>query len=239
MSAYLSNGSRAQFLAGNVTHLTGSTWPLAGTDWSDLYLSSAPIRRSRRSTPGRCRPSRRAATQLYPFLPSEVTETDLHNTALVDTELDQLGQALPELNDMALSNLTSLTYTSPPLTQPFTMVGPGALDVQVASLEPVTDIYAVWPTCAGRHGLPGRYRRPAHVLPERRAFVLAERRAGRGRRSVQRLFADLKRPVREGRGAYQVELLPMGNVFRRAPGSGSSSWGPRSTSSLRYRVSTR
>ena len=144
VSAYLSNGSRAQFLAGNVTHLTGTTWPLDGTNWTDLYLSGAHDSSVTSLNSGSLamQPAK-AATQLYPFLPSEVTESDLHNTALVDTELDELGQALPELNDMALSNLTSLTYTSAPLTQPFTMVGPGALDVEVSSLEPVTDLYAV------------------------------------------------------------------------------------------------
>ena len=144
VSVYLSNGSRAQFLAGNVNHLTGTTWPLAGTNWTDLYLSGAHDASVLSLNSSSLSPQPAApGSQLYPFLPSEVTETDLHNTALVDSELDELGQALPALNDMALSDLTSLTYTSPALTQPYTMVGPGALDVQVSSSEPVTDIYVV------------------------------------------------------------------------------------------------
>jgi hypothetical protein len=214
VSAYLSNGSRAQFLAGNVTHLTGSTWPLPGTDWSDLYLSGAhdPSVTSLNDGSLSTQPASKA-TQLYPFLPSELTETDLHNTALVDSELGEIGQALPELNDMALSNLTSLTYTSRPLTQPFTMVGPGALDVQVASIEPVTDIYAVvadvaadgtaYPVATGalRTSFP-------NVLP---ACSLSDAKG-----EVVDPCSDFSQMSNGSPGktrTYQVELLPMGNVF--------------------------
>jgi uncharacterized protein len=214
VSAYLSNGSREQFLAGNVTHLTGSQWPLTGTQWTTLYLSSShdssvvSLNDGSLST----EPAGKAI-QRYPFLPSEVTETDLHNTALVDTELDEFGQALPELNDMALSNLTSLTYTSPPLTQPFTMVGPGALDVQLSSGEPVTDIYAVI----------------ADVAPDGTAYPVA---TGALRTSFPDLVGSCSLTDPEGdvvdpcndysqtsdarpgtTRTYQVELLPMGNVF--------------------------
>ena len=214
VSAYLGNGSRAQFLAGNVTHLTGSQWPLTGTQWTKLYpspthdTSVASLNDGSLAT----QPSRQA-TQLYPFIPSEVTETDLHNTALVAKDLDEIGQALPELNDMALSNLTSLTYTSPPLTQPFTMVGPGALDVRLSSLEPVTDIYAV----------------VADVAPDGTAYPVA---TGALRTSFPNIVpscsltdaqGDVLDPCNDytqasnpGPGkarTYQVELLPMGNVF--------------------------
>jgi hypothetical protein len=214
VSAYLGNGSRAQFLAGNVTHLTGTTWPLTGTNWSDLYLSG--VRNS--SVPSlndgslSTQPANKA-TQLYPFLPSEVTETDLHNTALVDSELDELDQALPELNDMALSSLTSLTYTSPPLSKPFTMVGPGALDVQLSSLEPATDIYAV----------------VADVAPDGTAYPVA---TGALRTSFPNVlpscslsdaqgevvdpcndFSQMSNGLPGTARSYQVELLPMGNVF--------------------------
>ena len=153
------------------------------------------------------------ATQLYPFLLSEVTETDLHNTTLVDSELDEIGQALPELNDMALSDLTSLTYTSQPLSQAFTMVGPGALDVQLSSLEPVTDIYAV----------------VADVAPDGTAYPVA---TGALRTSFPNVlpscslsdtqgdvvdpcndFAQTSNASPGTTRTYQVELLPMGNVF--------------------------
>ena len=214
VSAYVGNGSRAQFLAGNVTHLTGTTWPLDGTGWTDLYLSGArsssvtSVNDGSLSTqpPG-------AASQTYPFLPSEATETDLHNTALVDSELDSMGQALPELNDMALSNPTSLTYTSPPLAQPFTMVGPGALDVKLSSLEPVSDIYVV----------------VADVAPDGTAYPVA---TGALRTSFPNIlpscslsdpkgevvdpcndFSKMSVALPGTARTYQVEILPSGNVF--------------------------
>jgi hypothetical protein len=214
VSAYLGHGSRAQFLAGNVTHLTGSTWPLEDTGWTDLYLSSAHDSSVTSLNDGSLstRPAA-AASQRYPFLPSEVTETDLHNTALVDSELDSIGQALPELNDMALSNLTSLTYTSPPLVQPFTMVGPGALDVTLSSLEPVTDIYAV----------------VADVAPDGTAYPVA---TGALRTSFPNVLPSCSLSDSQGQvvdpcndytkmssaapgtaRTYQVELLPTGDVF--------------------------
>lgn len=214
VSAYLGNGSRAQFLSGNVTHLTGSSWPLEGTSWTDLYLSSAHDSSVTSLNDGSLsQQPAAAASQLYPFLPSEVTETDLHNTALVDSELDSIGQALPELNDMALSNLTSLTYTSPPLVQPFTMVGPGALDLRLSSLEPVTDIYAV----------------VADVAPDGTAYPVA---TGALRTSFPNILPSCSLSDPEGQvvdpcndytkmsnalpgtaRTYQVELLPTGNVF--------------------------
>jgi hypothetical protein len=214
VSAYVGNGSRAQFLAGNVTHLTGTTWPLDGTGWTDLFLSSSHDSSVTSLNDGSlsAQPAG-AASQSYPFLPSEVTETDLHNTALVDSELDSMGQALPELNDMALSNLTSLTYTSPRLLQPFTMVGPGAVDIKLSSLEPVTDVYAV----------------VADVAPDGTAYPVA---TGALRTSFPNILPSCSLRDAQGRvvdpcndytamssaapgtaRTYQVELLPTGNVF--------------------------
>lgn len=214
VSAYLGNGSRAQFLAGNVTHLTGTTWPLDGTGWTDLYLSGAHDSSVTSLNDGSLSIQPAAtASQHYPFLPSEVTETDLHNTALVDSELDSIGQALPELNDMALSDLSSLTFTSPPLTKPFTMVGPGALDVTLSSSEPVTDVYAV----------------VADVAPDGSAYPVA---TGALRTSFPNTLPSCSLSDAQGQvtdpcndyskmsiaapgtaRAYQVELLPAGNVF--------------------------
>ena len=39
---YLSNGSRAQFLADNVTHLVGSSWPLTGPNFGRTFTCRAP-----------------------------------------------------------------------------------------------------------------------------------------------------------------------------------------------------
>jgi hypothetical protein len=214
VSAYVGNGSRAQFLAGNVTHFTGTTWPLDGTSWTDLYLSGARASSVTSLNDGSLstQPAS-AAVQRYPFLPSEVTETDLHNTALVDSELDSIGQALPELNDMALSDLTSLTYTSPPLSQPFTMVGPGTLDVTLASLEPVTDIYAVVADVA-----PDGTASPVATGALRTSFpnILPSCSLSDSRGQVVDPCNDYSKMSSAAPGTnrtYQVEILPTGNVF--------------------------
>jgi hypothetical protein len=218
VSAYLGNGSRAQFLSGNVTHLTGATWPLSGTAWSTLYLSAAHTSSVASINDGSLSTQYAGSgSQSYPFIPSEFTETDLHNTSVLDSELDEAGEALPELNNMSLSAATSLTYTSPALTKSWTMVGPGALDIDLSSVEPVTDIYAV----------------VADVLPNGTAYPVATG-------ALRTSFPDIDQgcSLRDNQGdvvdpcndfshtsdaspgklrQYQVELLPMGNVF--APGS--------------------
>jgi uncharacterized protein len=118
---------------------------------------------------------------------------------------------------MDLSGPTSLTYTSAPLTQPYTMVGPGALDIELSSSERVTDIYAV----------------VADVWPNGTAYPVA---TGALRTSFPNVNASCSLTDTQGDvvdpcndysatseiGAntlrnYQVELMPMGNVF--APGS--------------------
>jgi predicted acyl esterase len=214
VSAYLGNGNRAQFLSGNVTHLTGSTWPLAGTNWTSLYLSATRNTSVSSLNDGSLAtaPSTGAA-QIYPFVPSELTETDLHNTSVLDSELDDAGEALPELNDMSLSGPTSLTYTSPPLAKSWTMVGPGALDIDLSSVEPVTDIYAVvadvWPNGTAYPVATGALRTS---FPDVEASC-----------SLRDTQGDVVDPCNDYTHAsddfpgtvrkYQVELMPMGNVF--------------------------
>lgn len=146
VSAYLSNGSREQFLADNVTHLTGTAWPLPGTQWTPLYLSSARSGSASSLNDGSLslNPQSTKSSQLYPFVPSEATETDLHTIGVVASDgLDQAATLLPALTDMELAEPTALTYTTPPLQNAISAVGPGSLDVFASSLTPVTDLYAV------------------------------------------------------------------------------------------------
>ncbi len=143
---YLSNGSREQFLAGNVTHLTGSSWPLPATQWTKLYLSSAPSGSAHSLNDGSLSldPQTSPARQSYPFLPSEPTETDPHTAAVLGPDgLDQAATLLPGLTDMALSEPTSLTYTSAPLATAVSATGPASLDISLASTSPYTDIVAI------------------------------------------------------------------------------------------------
>ena len=152
VSLYLSNGSREQFLAGNVTHLTGTAWPLPATRWTRLYLSSASSGSAHSLNDGTLQlaPQPAHATQAYPFVPSEPTETDLHTIGVVASDgLDRAATAAPFLTDLSLAEPTSLTYTTPPLAHAVTAVGPASLDISVSSTAPATDLYVVvadvWP----------------------------------------------------------------------------------------------
>ncbi|MHB8681220.1 MAG: CocE/NonD family hydrolase [Acidimicrobiales bacterium] len=152
VSLELANGSRQQFLAGNVTPLTGSDWPLPGTTWSDLYLSPAKSGSATSLNDGTLTLTAPAAgaRQSYPFVPSIPSETDVHTTATIAGDgLDQLATALPALTDMELAGPGSLTYTTPPLQQAVDAVGPVGLDLDAASTAPYTDLVAViadvWP----------------------------------------------------------------------------------------------
>jgi hypothetical protein len=218
VSAYLGNGNRQQFLSGNVTHLTGSSWPLTGTQWTSLYLSAARNTTVTSLNDGSLSLSPAApATQLSPFIPSELTETDLHNTSVLDSELNDAATLVPQLNNMDLSGPTSLTYTSAPLTQPYTMVGPGALDIQLSSTAHVTDIYAVvadvWPDGKAYPVATGALRTRFPNVEQSCSLTDAQ---GDVVDPCNNYGTSAEAPADTLR-SYQVELMPMGNVF--APGS--------------------
>lgn len=215
VSVCAGKGSRQRFLAGAITTLTGSSWPLTGTSWQTLYLSplANPSVPSVNSGSLAARPAPHAA-QAYPFVPSEATETDLHNVGVVGPAgLDQAARTAPGLTDMQLSGSSALTYTTPPLTRPLTAVGPGSLDAFLSSTAPLTDIYAVvadvWPdgvaypvaTGALRTAYPGVDR--SRSLLDAHGDVVEPWNVY----SSQNLAAP--GTTRE----YHVEILPMGNTF--------------------------
>jgi putative CocE/NonD family hydrolase len=216
VSLYLSNGSREQFLAGNVTHLTGTVWPLPNTDWTRLYLSSTVSGSAHSLNDGTLSlsPQRTQATQSYGFIGSEPTETDVHTIAVLASDgIDQAAVPFPFLTDMELTEPTSLTYTTPPLKSAVDATGPVGLDVTVSSTAPETDLYAVI----------------ADVKPDGTAYPVA---TGQLRTSYPgiikpfTLFAaqgDIVDPytnfssqdppaIGESR-EYHVEILPIGNRF--------------------------
>jgi putative CocE/NonD family hydrolase len=216
VSIYAGNGSRQQFLANHVTHLTGSTWPLRGTRWRSLYLSPAKSGSAQSLNDGSLthRPPAEAASQAYPFLPSEATETDVHTIATVaGLGIDQAARYLPALTNMQLSGPTSLTYTTAPLKRPLVAVGPGAVDVWLSSTAPVTDLYAVvadvWPDGTAY---------PVGTGALRTAYPIVDRT--RSLRDRHGTIVDpynnftTRRPAALGAMRhYQVELLPIGNRF--------------------------
>jgi predicted acyl esterase len=155
VQAWLSNGSREQFLADTLTQdtmVSGSGWPLSDTTWNELYLSPATNGSVQSLNDGTLAlaPDPTTTSQSYPFLPSEGTETDPHTVATVAGDgLDQAASYFPALTDMDLSGPTSLTYTTPVLKYPVDAVGPVGLDLYASSTQPFTDLVAVvadvWP----------------------------------------------------------------------------------------------
>jgi putative CocE/NonD family hydrolase len=217
VSLYLGDGSRQQFLNDSVTHLTGTAWPLPGTRWSSLYLSATKSTSTSAGSVNNgflasARPSAKVA-QSYPFVPSELTETDLHNTSVIDGEMDELDSVLPATNDMQLSGATALTYTSAPLTRALTAVGPGALDVYASTLAPVTDLYVVvadvWPDGTAYPIASGALRTSYPAIDRSRSLVDAAGDVVDPYAVYSSAAPALPGQTRE----YQVALLPLGNQF--------------------------
>lgn len=221
---FLSNGSREQILSGNWTNITGNSWPLPGTAWTDLYLSAAKSNTIASVNDGTLSPTpdANADTQEYPFVPSEATETDVHTIATVAGDgVDQGAQYLPWLTDMDLSGQDALTYTSAPLTSGVDAVGPVGLDVLAASTEPETDLVAVvadvkpdgtaYPVATGwlRTAYPG-------IEANRTLFERTDE-AGNGEEVVDP-YADFSSQDQALPGTtreYHVEILPIGNQFAK------------------------
>ncbi len=220
VQALLSDGSREQFLAGNVTPVSGTGWPLPGTTWNDLYLSPAQDTSVRSLNDGTLAlaPGAASVAQDYPFVPSEASETDVHSVAAVSGDgLDQAATYLPSLTDMALSAPTSLTYTSPVLTSAVDAVGPVGLDLYASSSAPFTDLVAVvadvWPDGTAYPVASGWLRTQYPGLDTARSLVET------GSAGV----ADVVDPYNEfswqddaAAGTtrqYHLEVLPIGNRF--------------------------
>jgi hypothetical protein len=216
VSLYASDGSREQFLADHVTHLTGSRWPLPATRWTPMYFSAArsgSLGSLNDGSLGLSRPAR-ATTQSYPYVPSEPTETSVHTIGVIaGSGLDQAAQVVPALTDLSLSAPTSLTYTTPPLKHALTAVGPAAADIWLSSSAPTTDLYVVLADVR-----PDGTAYPVGTGALRTSFpaVDASRsmtdQAGQVVDPYNRFaIRDVASPGTTRR--YQVELLPVGNHF--------------------------
>ena len=216
VSVELSNGNRQQFLAGNVTSLSGNDWPLPGTSWTDLYLSAAKSGSVHSINDGTLALSPDATTTLqpYPFVPSMASETDVHTAATVAADgLDQAATYLPSLTDMDLSGPTSLTYSSPVLGRPVDAVGPVGLDLFASTTAPFTDLVAVvadvWPDGTAYPVATGWLRTSYPNIDPARSLVDA---AG----DVVDPYNVLSSPDPATPGTlrqYHLEVLPVGNHF--------------------------
>jgi putative CocE/NonD family hydrolase len=216
VSLCLSNGSREQFLADNLTKLVGSYWPLLGTQWSRLYLTSNSNDTVQSLNDGSLslQPQAGRVGQSYPFIPSEATETDVHTMGVIAGDgLDQAARTFPWLTDLEASGPTALTYTSPPLQSAVNAVGPASLDVWVSSAEEVTDLYVVvadvWPNGTAYPVATGALRTSyPNVIPQLSLFDARGDIVG-----PYNNFSVADPAVPGTTREYHVEILPIGNHF--------------------------
>jgi len=217
VSLYLSNGSREQFLAGQVTHLEGSNWPLKGTTWTRLYLSARASGTAHSVNDGTLSLQRDKSQtlQTYPFVPSDALVTDPHTTAVIaGLGIDQAARVVPALTRMDGAEPGSLTYTMAPFKAAVDVVGPASLDVFASSTAPETDLVAVLadvaPDGSARPIASGTLRTDyPHV---KRTRSLIDRRTG----DIVQPYTvfSAKEPALPGtRREYHVEILPIGNHF--------------------------
>lgn len=213
------HGSREALAAGDFVRVTGDDWPLPGTTWTALSLSKAKSGGAvslNDGTLSRKGPDAGSSLQFYPAIATIPNQTDPNTIATVaggdGGPLNQFAAFVPALTEMNLSNLTGLTYTTAPLQAPITSVGPGTLDIKLASTLPATQIWAVVSDVA-----PNGASKPMAVGRLNTAFpdVVASKSLYAGGQLVQPYgdYNTLKPGVPGIARSYHVELWPIANRF--------------------------
>ncbi|HSI26755.1 MAG TPA: CocE/NonD family hydrolase [Aeromicrobium sp.] len=212
----LAEGSRSSYLGGAFTERTAGDWPVPDTSWAALNLSAAKSGTSGSLNDGSLTLSAPASssTQSYVTVPSLPTMSDVPNYALVAAAgAEALTGSLPFVNETGLAAIAGLGYTSKPLAADVVAAGPLNLDVTLSSLLPDTGIWAVLSDVA-----PNGSSHPLTVgrLSTSYPGVIASRSLSSDGRIVQP-YGDYsaKQPAKSSAfRRYQVELWPVGNVFK-------------------------
>ena len=212
----LAEGSRSSYLGGAFTERTAADWPVPGTSWATLKLNRQKSGTGGSFNDGSLTLSApgSSSTQSYLTVPSLPTMSDVPNYALVAAAgAEALTGALPFVNETGPAALAGLGYTSAPLSSDVVAAGPLKLDVTLSSLLPETGIWAVLSDVA-----PNGASHPLTVgrLSTSYPNVIAGKSLTSGGRIVQP-YGDFstKKPAKPSAfRRYQVELWPVGNVFK-------------------------
>lgn len=209
---WLSNGDRIRHLEGDVTTLAADDWPVPGTTWVPLHLSS----RTSGSAPGTLNdgslalePDAGRSVDPYVAVPSLPTATDTPTIAL----LGVFNQADPLLR-MDLPQSLGLAYTTEPFATDVVMAGPASLELALTQVVPESDLWVVlsdvWPDGSAHPVATGRLRTTyPDIDPER------SRRDETGAVVQPYNVLSHKRLVAPGtEHRYFVELWPIGNRFQ-------------------------
>lgn len=211
----VADGGREQFLDGQFLRYDGSSWPLPGTSWTSLSLSAKRAGTSASPKDGSLtiEPDATTSRQSYAAFTSLPTQVDPHTISTLGSPLNQLTTWIPFLTDMKLTNLTGLTYTSAPLKQSVTAIGPGTLDVRLSTTGVSTPIWAVvsdvWPDGTTHPMTVGRLNSAfPGVVEEKSLYSDGNLVQPYGDYSNLRLaFPGVARD-------YHVELWPIANRFK-------------------------
>ncbi len=209
-------GYEAQ-LAGAVTRLDASDWPVPGTRWQRLFLDPTRGGGAFSSNDGTMAVTAPAtqATQPYLAVASLPTATDPNTAATVTNGGLVFFTTFPFLTyQLALMEPLALTYTTPAFSRDVDVVGPASLDLFVATLLPEADLYAViadvWPDGFAHAVGIGRLR---SSYPD----IVLERSVTDASGEIVQPYADhgAKTPAVPGEmREYHVEFWPIGNRFQ-------------------------
>ncbi len=145
---YLGKGGHPALRGGAWSRVDASSWPVPGTRWQPMYLSTGRIgdaKLSRNdgglaSAPPKgpwLLPNLSYAAE-YPGVSSLALSSDIHTiTTVGDLAMSPL---IAKING---ADPASATFTTPKLTQAVETAGPAALEVHLSSTAPETDIHAV------------------------------------------------------------------------------------------------
>lgn len=211
----VADGGREQYLDGQFLRRSGSSWPLPGTSWTALSLSAkrAGTGASPKDGSLALRPDATTSRQSYAAFTSLPTQVDPHTISTLGAPLNQLTTWLPILTDMRLTNLTGLTFTSAPLDEAVTAIGPGTLDVRLSTTGLSTPIWAVvsdvWPDGSTHPMTVGRLNTAfPGVVKDKSLYSGGELVQPHGDYGTPRL--GLPGIARD----YHVELWPIANRFK-------------------------
>ncbi len=215
----LGHGSYEAQIAGAVTPMSASDWPVPGTHWQPLHLSSERGGGAWSLNDGTLAlalaPVAAKAQQSYLALTSLPTATDPNTTAVIAAGGgNALFNALPILTELALMAPLSLTYTTAPLQQDVDVVGTPSLVLHLSTLLPEADIHAVladvWPDGSAHAIGLGRLRSSyPEIIPER-SLIDANGEIVQPYTDYSHKTYALSAQQRE----YHVEFWPIGNRFQ-------------------------
>ena len=211
----MSNGDREDYLRGDFSQASGSSWPIPGTTWTPLHFDAKRSKSALSLNDGSLSLTRPAASQRqsYVSIPSIPFMTDVPNAAILGAGgLNALFDLVPALSEMNVAEALGLTFTTPKLQQDVTAAGPLSLELPMGSTTRETGIWAVLSDVA-----PDGTSHPLTVGRLNTAYpnIDVSKSLVDGNGEIVQPYGDYstKSPQAFGERTYRVEFWPVGNKF--------------------------